>query len=56
LNYRVAAAEEPMVETIPWRTISDFGWLGADDPVAAWRGRLLEAFAGLARKSPACRR
>ena len=26
--------------------------LAADDPVAAWRGRMLDAFGGLARKSP----
>jgi glutathione S-transferase len=35
------------------RAISDFELLAADDPVAAWRGRLLELFDGLARKSPA---
>src|SRR5712691_1091347 len=35
------------------RAISDFELLAADDPVAAWRGRLLDAFGGLARKSPA---
>jgi glutathione S-transferase len=35
------------------RAISDFEVLAADDPVAAWRGRLLDAFGGLARKSPA---
>jgi glutathione S-transferase len=35
------------------RAISDFGLLATDDPVAAWRGRLLDAFGGLARKSPA---
>lgn len=33
------------------RAISDFELLAADDPVAAWRGRLLDAFDGLARKS-----
>jgi glutathione S-transferase len=35
------------------RAISDFELLADDDPVAAWRGRLLDAFSGLARKSPA---
>ncbi len=35
------------------RAISDFELLASDDPVAAWRGRLLDAFGGLARKSPA---
>ena len=35
------------------RAISDFELLAADDPVAAWRGRLLDTFGGLARKSPA---
>ena len=33
------------------RAISDFELLAADDPVAAWRGRLLDAFGGLARKT-----
>ena len=40
-----------MVETVP-RRASDFEWLGGDHPVAAWRRRLLDAFAGLARNSP----
>jgi glutathione S-transferase len=35
------------------RAISDFELLAADDPIAAWRGRLLDAFGGLARRSPA---
>jgi len=35
------------------RAISDFELLAADDPVAAWRGRMLDAFGGLARNSPA---
>ena len=35
------------------RAISDFELLAADDPVAAWRGRLLDRFGGLARNSPA---
>jgi glutathione S-transferase len=35
------------------RAISDFELLAADDPVAAWRGRLLDCFDELARRSPA---
>jgi glutathione S-transferase len=35
------------------RAISDFALLAADDPVAAWRGRLLDAFDGMARNAPA---
>ena len=35
------------------RAISDFELLAAADPVALWRGRLLDAFGGYARKSPA---
>jgi glutathione S-transferase len=34
------------------RAISDFELLAADDPVAAWRVRMLDACDGLARKSP----
>jgi glutathione S-transferase len=35
------------------RAISDLELLAADDPIVAWRGRLLDAFDGLARKAPA---
>lgn len=35
------------------RAISDFALVAADDPVARWRGRLLDAFDGLARRTPA---
>jgi glutathione S-transferase len=35
------------------RAISDFELLAGDDPIAAWRGRLLDAFGGYARRSPA---
>lgn len=35
------------------RAISGFELLAADDPVARWRGRLLDAFDGLARHYPA---
>ena len=34
------------------RAISDFGLLAADDPVFAWRGRMLDLHGGLGRKSP----
>jgi len=35
------------------RAISDFDVLAADDPVRAWRGRMLDLFGGLARRAPA---
>ena len=35
------------------RAISDYELLAADDPVTAWRGRMLDLFDGLARKSAA---
>lgn len=35
------------------RAVSDFELLAADDPVRAWRGRMLDLFGGLARRSPA---
>ncbi len=35
------------------RAISDFELLSADDPVAVWRGRMLDAFGGLARRTRA---
>ncbi len=34
------------------RVVSPFQLLAADDPVYAWRERLLDAFGGMARKSP----
>ena len=34
------------------RAVSPFRLLEADDPIYAWRGKLLDAFDGLARKSP----
>lgn len=34
------------------RGISDFPLLAADDPVFAWRGRMLDLHGGLARRSP----
>jgi glutathione S-transferase len=49
-----AYADYIILGAFQWaRAISDFEVLAADDPVAAWRGRLLDAFGGLARKSPA---
>ena len=35
------------------RAVSDFEVLAADDPVRAWRGRMLDLYDGLARKAPA---
>ena len=35
------------------RAVSDFEVVAADDPVRAWRGRMLDLFDGLARRSPA---
>ena len=35
------------------RSISDFELLAEDDPVRAWRGRLLDLYGGLARKTRA---
>ncbi|HTV44976.1 MAG TPA: glutathione S-transferase family protein [Stellaceae bacterium] len=35
------------------RAVSDFALLAADDPVAAWRERMLDAFGGLARQTRA---
>ena len=35
------------------RAISDFEVLAADDPITAWRGRILDLFDGLARRAPA---
>ena len=34
------------------RSVSDFELVAADDPIFAWRGRMLDLFGGLARKSP----
>jgi glutathione S-transferase len=35
------------------RAISDFELVAADDPVRAWRGRMLDLHDGLARRTPA---
>jgi len=34
------------------RSISDFELLAKDDPIFAWRGRMLDLYGGLARRSP----
>ena len=34
------------------RAISDFGLVTADDPIHAWRGRMLDLYGGLARNAP----
>jgi glutathione S-transferase len=34
------------------RVVSPFKLLAADDPLSAWREKLLDAFDGMARKSP----
>lgn len=34
------------------RAVSDFALIMADDPIYAWRGRMLDLHGGLARKSP----
>lgn len=36
------------------RCVSTYPLLAADDPVQAWRDRLLDAFDGFARQSPSC--
>jgi glutathione S-transferase len=49
-----AYADYAVFGAFQWaRAISDFELLAADDPVRAWRGRLLDAFGGLARRAPA---
>jgi glutathione S-transferase len=49
-----AYADYLVFGALQWaRAISDFELLAADDPIAAWRGRLLDLYGGLARKSPA---
>ncbi len=46
-------ADYIMFGAFQWaRVISPFKLLAADDPVYAWRERLLDAFDGMARKSP----
>lgn len=47
-------ADYAVFGTLQWaRCISPTELLAGDDPVAQWRGRILDAFDGLARKAPA---
>jgi glutathione S-transferase len=49
-----AYADHIVFGAFQWaRAISDFELLAADDPVRAWRGRMLDAYDGLARRAPA---
>jgi glutathione S-transferase len=34
------------------RAISDFGLIATDDPIFAWRGRMLDLYGGLGREAP----
>lgn len=48
------AADYIVFGPLQWaRCVSAFPLLTPDDPVHAWRGRLLDAFGGLARNAPA---
>ncbi|HZK92124.1 MAG TPA: glutathione S-transferase family protein [Stellaceae bacterium] len=48
-----AYADYTVFGAFQWaRAISDFELLTADDPVFAWRGRMLDLHGGLARKAP----
>lgn len=49
-----AYADYAVFGAFQWaRAVSDFELLAENDPVRAWRGRMLDAFGGLARRSPA---
>jgi glutathione S-transferase len=49
-----AYADYTVFGAFQWaRAISDFELLAADDPVRAWRSRMLDLFGGLARCAPA---
>ena len=49
-----AYADHIVFGAFQWaRAISDFEVLAADDAVRAWRGRMLDLYDGLARRSPA---
>jgi glutathione S-transferase len=51
---RAAFADFVVFGAFQWaRAISEFELLADDDPVRAWRGRMLDLFDGLARRSPA---
>jgi len=48
-----AYADYTVLGAFQWaRCVSPFRLLEADDPVHAWRGRMLDQFDGLARRSP----
>jgi glutathione S-transferase len=48
-----AYADYIVFSALQWaRAISDFELLAADDPVYAWRGRMLDLYGGLGRKAP----
>jgi glutathione S-transferase len=48
-----AYADYIVFGALQWaRSISDFQVLAADDPVRAWRGRMLDLYGGLGRHSP----
>ena len=49
-----AYADYVVFGTFQWaRAVSDFEVMAANDPVTAWRGRMLDLFGGLARRAPA---
>ncbi len=49
-----AYADYTVFGAFQWaRAISDFELLAADDPVRAWRGRMLDLYDGLAGRAPA---
>jgi glutathione S-transferase len=49
-----AYADYTVFGAFQWaRAISDFELLAADDAVSAWRGRMLDLYGGLARRTPA---
>jgi glutathione S-transferase len=49
-----AYADYVVFGAVQWaRAISDLEVLTADDPVSAWRERMLDLFDGLARRAPA---
>jgi glutathione S-transferase len=46
-------ADHIIFGSLQWpRCVSRFELLGADDPIAAWRERMLDLFDGLGRKAP----
>jgi glutathione S-transferase len=48
-----AYADYIMFGAFQWaRAISDFALVATDDPIYAWRGRMLDLYGGLARKAP----